>query len=53
MYIASLNEVMEELKTNPENISHYKKCDVFIGDSDAISYINDKILKSIKFCKKV
>jgi hypothetical protein len=42
-HLNTKDELKRELERNPENIKHYAKYDTFIGDSNAVEYIESKL----------
>jgi len=42
-HLAELDVLKKELETNPTNIRYYIKYMGFIGDSDSIEYLENKI----------
>jgi hypothetical protein len=42
-YIVTKEELQKELQSFPENIKYYAKYDTFIGDSNAVKYIESKL----------
>ena len=42
-YLATKEELQKELKNSPENIKYYAKYDTFIGDSDAVKFLESKL----------
>jgi hypothetical protein len=42
-YLPELDILKNELETNPKNIRYYVKYMGFVGDSDSIEYLENKI----------
>jgi hypothetical protein len=44
-YLAKYEDLKKELDTNPENIKYYIKYEGFVGSSDSMEYIEQKIIE--------
>jgi hypothetical protein len=47
-YISTKEELQKELHGSPENIIYYAKYDTFIGDSNAVKFLESKIQQYLK-----
>jgi hypothetical protein len=44
-HLPSYDELKNEIESNPEILQQYSKYESFIGDSDSVNYLIDKLLE--------
>lgn len=44
-YLPSINDLRKELEETPDNIKYYAKYEGFTGDSESMTYIEEKLIE--------